>query len=124
MSIFATNAAGGSITLIWLVAMFGLLYFFVMRPQKKQMKLRNDMLANLTVGDHVVTAGGITGYIRALTDEYAYVEIAEGLTVELTRQAISTVLEKNEADTLVVDAEEFEAFEDNKPDDAEVDEEK
>lgn len=124
MSIFATNAAGGSITLIWLVAMFGLLYFFVMRPQKKQMKLRNDMLANLIVGDHVVTAGGITGYIRALTDEYAYVEIAEGLTVELTRQAISTVLEKDEADTAVVDAEEFEAFEDNTSDDAEVDEEK
>lgn len=97
MDIFATNAAGGSITLIWLVAMFGLLYFFVMRPQKKQMKTRNEMLNNLSNGDHIVTVGGITGYIRALTGDYIYVEIAEGLTVEMTRQAVSAVLADDDA---------------------------
>lgn len=97
MDIFATNAAGGSITLIWLVAMFGLLYFFVMRPQKKQMKTRNEMLNNLSNGDHIVTVGGITGYIRALTEDYIYVEIAEGLTVEMTRQAVSAVLTDDDA---------------------------
>lgn len=97
MDIFATNAAGGSITLIWLVAMFGLLYFFVMRPQKKQMKMRNEMLNNLSNGDHIVTVGGITGYIRALTEDYIYVEIAEGLTVEMTRQAVSAVLADDDA---------------------------
>lgn len=97
MDIFATNAAGGSITLIWLVAMFGLLYFFVMRPQKKQMKTRNEMLNNLSNGDHIVTVGGITGYIRALTEDYIYVEIAEGLTVEMTRQAVSAVLADDDA---------------------------
>lgn len=97
MDIFATNGAGGSITLIWLVAMFGLLYFFVMRPQKKQMKTRNEMLNNLSNGDHIVTVGGITGYIRALTEDYIYVEIAEGLTVEMTRQAVSAVLTDDDA---------------------------
>ena len=97
MDIFATNAAGGSITLIWLVAMFGLLYFFVMRPRKKQMKTRNEMLNNLSNGDHIVTVGGITGYIRALTEDYIYVEIAEGLTVEMTRQAVSAVLTDDDA---------------------------
>ncbi len=89
--IFAVGGSG-SMSLIMLVAMFGLMYFLLIRPQKKQMNIRNEMLANLSVGDRIITTGGITGYIRALTDEYIYVEIAEGLTVEMIRQAVSQVI--------------------------------
>lgn len=55
----------GSMTLIMLVAMFALMYFLIIRPQKNQMKTRNEMLNNLAVGDKIISVGGLTGYYIA-----------------------------------------------------------
>lgn len=109
------NAASGQMSLLLLVGMFALMYFLLIRPQKKQMKIRNEMLQNLTVGDRVITNGGLTGYIRALTDEYIYVEIAEGLTVEMIRGAVTQVINDQEDDDVVYE---------EAPDEDEQDEEK
>lgn len=90
------NAASGQMSLLMLVGMLALMYFLLVRPQKKQLKIRNDMLNNLAAGDRVITNGGLTGYIRALTEEYIYVEIAEGLTVEMIRAAVTQVVNEDE----------------------------
>lgn len=79
--------------ILWLLVIFGMLYFMMIRPQKKQMDKRKEMLASLSPGTRVVTIGGITGVVRAVTEEFVYVEIAEGLVVEITKQGIATIQE-------------------------------
>lgn len=106
----------GSMTLIMLVAMFALMYFLIIRPQKNQMKARNEMLNNLAVGDKIVTVGGVTGYIRAVTEEYLYVEIADGLVIEMTRQGVNQVVSESGAPD-DVEEEEVESLPEEGPED-------
>ena len=87
--------SGTQLTVLYVVAIMAMLYFLMIRPQKKQMNLRKDMLSNLKSGDHVHTAGGINGYIRAIKGEVVYVEIADGLIVEMMKQAIAGIIDES-----------------------------
>ena len=93
----AASAAAGYMPIIWLVVMFGVFYFMLIRPQKKQEKKQKEMLAALQVGDKVVTIGGICGKIAKLKDDYVYIETGfvgnpnEKSTIKLERSAIKTV---------------------------------
>lgn len=51
------------------------LYFVMIRPQSKRQKKVNDMLANMKIGDEVMTAGGFYGIINALDDENVVLEL-------------------------------------------------
>lgn len=90
-------AGAGYMPIIWLVVMFAVFYFMLIRPQKKQEKKQKEMLAALQVGDKVVTIGGICGKIAKLKDDYAYIETGfvgnpnEKATLKLERSAIRTV---------------------------------
>ena len=66
-----TPTAGGQgmITIIMIVAMIAVFYFFMYRPQKKQEKATNDMRNNLHVGDEITTIGGIVGKIVSIKEE-------------------------------------------------------
>lgn len=99
MTDFIFGLAGGNSAMsmiLWLAILFPIMYFLMIRPQRKQMEKRNRMLDSLVPGTRVVTAGGITGYIRAVTDDYLYVEIAEGLTIELTKQGVAAVIDEED----------------------------
>jgi preprotein translocase subunit YajC len=89
-------AAGGTdlLSFLPLVAIFVVFYFLMLRPQQKRAKETKAMLEALQKGDEVVTVGGIVGKIAKLTDQYATVEIANGVEVTVQRQAIATVLPK------------------------------
>ena len=87
--------SGTQLTVLYVVAIMAMLYFLMIRPQKKQMNLRKDMLSNLKRGDHVHTAGGINGYIRAIKGEVVYVEIADGLIIEMMKQAIAGIIDES-----------------------------
>lgn len=92
----ATQAAG-YMPIVWLVAMFAIFYFVLIRPQKKQEKKQKEMLAALQVGDKVITIGGICGKITKLKDEYVYIETGfvgtpDGkATIKFERSAIKKV---------------------------------
>lgn len=88
-----TSSAGFMI--IYVVALFGILYFLMIRPQKKHQNARNEMLRNLKINDRIMSVGGITGYIRQMNDEYVYVEIADGLVIEMSRQYVASVLKED-----------------------------
>ena len=83
-------------SILWLVGCLVVFYIFLIKPQKKQQNMRNKMLNGLKVNDRILSVGGITGYIRQLTDKYVYVEIADGLVVEMSRQYIAMVLNDEE----------------------------
>lgn len=76
-----------------LVLMLGVLYFFMIRPQKKREKEINDMRSNLKVGDKVITIGGIVGEIVIIKDDYVTIETTGMKTrVEITKWGIGSVV--------------------------------
>jgi preprotein translocase subunit YajC len=77
--------------LFLIIVAFGFLYFVLVRPQKKRQIAQQRMLNELTVGDEVVTAGGIYGEIVGLGEEDVTVRIAPELDVRVARRAIAAV---------------------------------
>lgn len=86
------NPWGGVTTLIMLVAMVALFYFFMYRPQKKQEKSSADMRNNLAVGDEITTIGGIIGKIISIKDETVLIESSGDKTkMRILRTAVRSV---------------------------------
>ncbi|MGI9482169.1 MAG: preprotein translocase subunit YajC [Hyphomicrobiales bacterium] len=95
----AAGGGGGDLFgfLIPLIAMVGIFYFLVMRPQQKRLKDHAAMVANIRRGDTIVTNGGIVGKVAKVTeDPEILVELAEGVKVKVVRDMISQVRVKGE----------------------------
>ena len=93
------QAAGGAqpnafVQLLPLVLIFVVFYFLLIRPQQKKAKEHRTMLEALQKGDEVVTSGGVVGRIAKLTDQYAAIEIAPSVEINVQRQAIAQLLPK------------------------------
>ena len=84
----AGPAGGGSMMWIMLIAMFVIMYFFMIRPQNKKQKEIMNFRKNLEVGQSVVTAGGIYGKIKELEDNVVVLEIAAGVKIRIDRNSI------------------------------------
>lgn len=101
-----TTQAAGPVELIMsflpMILIFVLLYFMMIRPQKKQQKAQQAMRASLKVGDKVVTIGGICGKIAKIKDDYIWIESSlpgapeDKSYIKFKRNAIET-LEKTDA---------------------------
>lgn len=74
--------------LIMMVAIFAIMYFFMIRPQNKKQKEIMNFRKNLEVGQSVVTAGGIYGKIKELEDNVVVLEIAAGVKIRIDRNSI------------------------------------
>ncbi len=80
--------------MLLIVAMFGVMYFLMIRPQMKRAKEHKTMVESLQKGDEVITSGGILGRISKVDDQYVTVAIASGVEIQAQRAAIQTVLPK------------------------------
>ncbi len=88
----AANSAQLISTVIMLVAMIAIFYFFMYRPQKKQDKETNDMRNALQVGDEITTIGGIIGKIVSIKDETVLIETSnERNKIRILRTAVRNV---------------------------------
>jgi len=76
-----------------IVLMFVVLYFLMIRPQMKKAKEHKTMLEGLQKGDEVV-AVGILGKISKISDNYLSLEIAPNTTIQVQKQAVTTLLPK------------------------------
>lgn len=81
-------------TLIMVVGLVAIFYFFLWRPRSKQMKAQRDLLNALKVGEEVATAGGIVGKIVRLDDGFLTLEISQGVEITVQRTSVSGVLPK------------------------------
>jgi preprotein translocase subunit YajC len=88
------GAAGGLMSFLPIILMFGVLWFIMIRPQMKRQKEHKAMVDALAKGDEIVTAGGLAGRISKLGDSYIGVEIADGVEVQVQRNAVAQVLPK------------------------------
>jgi preprotein translocase subunit YajC len=73
-----------------------LLWVLVLRPQRRRQTEQLRMQDTLHVGDEVITAGGIRGYVRQLDEEVLRVEIAPDVQVRLDRRAVAAVVSERE----------------------------
>ena len=74
--------------IIFLVAIFGIMYFLMIRPRQKQQKEHEAMMSELRTGDRVIIAGGIYGQIESLGEETAIIKIESGATMKVARNSI------------------------------------
>jgi preprotein translocase subunit YajC len=74
-----------------IIVAFVFLWVVVMRPQKRRQVEQQRMLADLRLGDEVLTAGGIYGVVNALEDDVVTVEVAPDLELRIARRAIAGV---------------------------------
>ncbi len=77
-----------------LVLMFVVLYFVMIRPQMKRQKEHKSMVEALQKGDEVVVGGGVVGRVAKLGDTFLYIEVANGVEMQVQRAAVVQVLPK------------------------------
>lgn len=92
-------AAGGDMQsslmgMLPLVLMFVVLYFVMIRPQMRKQKEIRAMIDALAKGDEVVTVGGMLGKISRISDNNLGLEVADGVEVQIQRNAVAQVLPK------------------------------
>ena len=78
-----------AIIFLYLALLAVAFFVLIVRPQRRQMAARRSLIASLEVGDEVITAGGIYGTVRELTDTTLLVEVAPGVMLTLAREAVS-----------------------------------
>jgi len=86
--------ASGGFDWTWILLMVGfvaIIYFLMIRPQRKQQKELQAKLGGMQKGDKVLTTGGMYGIITAIKDQIVVIRIGEGVRVEIIKSAIQDV---------------------------------
>ena len=74
--------------LIFIVLLFAMMYFLMIRPQRKRQKEHQDLMGDLKRGDRVVTAGGIYGEIDSVRDDSIILKVESGATIRVARNSV------------------------------------
>lgn len=73
--VLAGSSTGGlAVTAIYIVALVGIFYFFMIRPQKKQQKAHDALLTTVSSGDSILTSSGFYGVVIDVNDDVVIVE--------------------------------------------------
>ena len=83
---------------IFILVALVLMWFLLIRPQRRRQVESQRLLGSLAVGQEVVTAGGLYGTITALDDDEVRVRIADDVEVRVAKRAIAGVVSDNEED--------------------------
>jgi preprotein translocase subunit YajC len=78
---------------IFILVLLALMWFMLIRPQRRRQLEAQRMIQSLRVGREIVTAGGLYGTIKAVEDDAVRVEIAEGVEVRVAKRAVAGVLD-------------------------------
>lgn len=90
MTVLLQQAPGGGGSMMWimLIAMFAIMYFFMIRPQNKKQKEISKFRKTLEVNQKVITAGGIYGKIKSLEDSKVVIEIDSNVKITVDRNSV------------------------------------
>jgi preprotein translocase subunit YajC len=86
------NGGGIMSVLPLMIGMFAIMYFLIIRPQQKQRKDREALLAAVKKGDRVVTSSGIYGTVVGLSEHTVTLKVAEQVKLEFERSAIGRIV--------------------------------
>lgn len=82
------QAGGGGMFWIMIIAMFVIMWLFMIRPQRKQQKALEEMRRSLKKGDKVVTAGGIYGVVADVDDRTVLVKVDGEVKLRVDKSSI------------------------------------
>ncbi|MDP9419623.1 MAG: preprotein translocase subunit YajC [Actinomycetota bacterium] len=83
--------------LIPFVLLLALMWLLLIRPQQARLRKQRELVASIAAGDEVVTAGGIVGTVRVVTDDELRLEVSPGVEIRLLRMAVSRRLDPEPA---------------------------
>ena len=84
----------GSLDILLLAGFVAIFYFLLWRPQSKRRKEHQALMASLSKGDEVVTAGGIMGQVTKVEDDFVMLRVANNLELRLQKSAVGSTLPK------------------------------
>ncbi|PWJ70676.1 preprotein translocase subunit YajC [Ruminococcaceae bacterium R-25] len=80
-----------------LIVMFAIFYFILIRPQRKKDKELKEQMSKLSVGDRVVTIGGLVGFVANIKDDQVTISTSAANTlVTFTKSAIQSVVKRDQ----------------------------
>ena len=88
----AAAAPPGWLSFLPIVGMVVIFWFLIIRPQMRQQKIHRERIAAVKKGDQVVTAGGLVGKVIKVDDQYAEIEIAQGVRVKAVKSTIGDIV--------------------------------
>lgn len=100
LKLITAQAEGASslMGMLPIILMFVVLYFLMIRPQMKRQKEHRNLVAGLSKGDEVISAGGILGKVSKVDDSYITVEISSAgdkpVEIVMQRTSVTSVLPK------------------------------
>ena len=117
----ASSGMSMGFTIVWLVVLFGIMYFLMIRPQKKEQKRVQAMLSDMAVGDSIVTTSGFYGVIIDMTEEDVIVEFGnnKNCRIPMHKNAIAEIEKAGSA--VVKDEEEDTPVKEEKKEDKKAD---
>lgn len=85
------SGANSSYSIILMIVMIGVMYFIMIRPQKKRQKEEQEMRNSLEIGDEIITIGGIVGRVVTIREEDLIIETgADRTKMKIQRWAVNT----------------------------------
>ena len=75
--------------LIFLVLIFGMFYFVMIRPQRKRQKEHQDMIQGMQRGDKVITAGGIYGTVESVSEDSVVIKVESGTSMRVNKASVA-----------------------------------
>lgn len=86
------------VSLLYIIALFGILYFLMIRPQQQRQKKHQEMIRNINVDDSVITVGGILGTVVKVKDNTVVLRVADNVRVEFLKSSISQITQKEQGE--------------------------
>lgn len=80
---------GSTMTLVMILGIILVFYFFMIRPQQKKQKQVEQFRNSLQKGDKVITIGGIHGKITEVHEDYFTIEIANDINIQIEKNAVA-----------------------------------
>ena len=99
-SILANGQAAGTVGMIvWLVVLFAVMYFLMIRPQKKEQKRQQELMDSMEIGDYVLTTSGFYGVLIDISEDDVIVEFGnnKNCRIPMRKQAIAEVEKAEQA---------------------------
>lgn len=100
-----TESGSNSIwfTVIWIVVLVAIMYFFMIRPSRKEQSRKNEMMSRIEVGDTVLTTSGFYGTLIDVTEDTVIVEFGNNKNCRIPMQR-SAIAQVEKADDAIVES--------------------
>ncbi len=85
----AAGGPSGAMNIVFIIGLFAIMYFMMIRPQQKQLKAHRELVAGLKKGDEVITQGGMIGRIHLVTEREVTLEVSNGVRIRVLKTSVA-----------------------------------